>query len=206
MTSMQPLTSSFRDPCSHVCLHEGRYFRVFSKRGTEDLKLFIKSGLGKELMDGGKLVGFAIQQLDDASAIMELETVQFISYPYEWCFAQLRDAALLTLETAMAALRHGMILKDASAYNVAWKDGHAVFLDHGSFTLYEEGSPWRAYKQFIMHFLGPLMLCKHFDSRVLSLLATHLDGIPLDLLNKMLLSLNYFVAVREKPYLCIVKR
>ncbi|MBP5672018.1 MAG: hypothetical protein J6X49_06480 [Victivallales bacterium] len=183
---MQPLASSFRDPCSHVCLHDGHYYRVFSQRGMADLKKFVESSLGEELLAAGKLVGYEIQRLDDISAIMELETIPFISYPYEWCFAQLRDAALLTLETTKAALRHGMILKDASAYNVAWKDGRPLFLDHGSFTIYEEGRPWQAYKQFIMHFLGPLMLCKYFDARLLSLLATHLDGIPLDLLSKML--------------------
>lgn len=126
------------------------------------------------------------------SAVMELETVPFISYPYEWCFEQLRDAALLTLDVAMTSLEHGMILKDASAFNIAWLEGRPVFLDHGSFTRYEEGRPWQAYRQFVMHFLGPLTLCKYFDSRMLSLLSSHLDGIPLDLLGSLLPFSSHF--------------
>ena len=109
------------------------------------------------------------------------ERVPFISYPYEWCFSQLRDAALLTLRLQKLALSHGMTLKDASAYNIQFLNGRPVMIDTLSFTRYEEGLPWVGYRQFCQHFLAPLALISRRDVRLLELLRVHMDGVPLDL-------------------------
>ena len=70
------------------------------------------------------------------------EPVHFISYPYEWSFGQLRDAALLTLELQERALGRGLTLRDASAYNVQFEGGRPVFIDTLSFEPRKEGAPW----------------------------------------------------------------
>jgi hypothetical protein len=114
------------------------------------------------------------------------ERIPFVSYPYEWCFSELRDAALATLEIQRAALRHGMILKDASAYNVQFRNGRPVFIDTLSFARYVEGRPWVAYRQFCQHFLAPLALAAYRDPRLLQMLRVHIDGIPLDLARMLL--------------------
>src|SRR4029453_17201459 len=82
----------------------------------------------------------------------------FVSYPYEWCFGQLRDAALCLLEVQRRALMHGMVLKDASAYNVQFHRGRPIWIDPLSFARYRPGEPWIAYRQFCEHFLAPLLL------------------------------------------------
>ena len=110
----------------------------------------------------------------------------FIAYPYEWCFGQFQAAARTTIQVQKIALEHGMTLKDASAFNVGFREGKAVFFDTLSFTQYEEGTPWAAYRQFCQHFLAPLALMSQVDIRLSSLFRTYLDGIPLDLASKLL--------------------
>ncbi|MBN2168771.1 MAG: SAM-dependent methyltransferase, partial [Actinobacteria bacterium] len=118
--------------------------------------------------------------------IIEPEVVPFISYPYEWCFSQLKDAALTTLAIQKTALSKDMSLKDASAYNIQFKDGKAVLIDTLSFEKYEEGKPWIAYSQFCRHFLAPLQLMAYKDIRLGLLLRNYVDGIPLDLASSLL--------------------
>ena len=92
------------------------------------------------------------------------EPVHFISYPYEWSFGQLQDAALLTLELQERALGRGLTLRDASAYNVQFEGGRPVFIDTLSFEPRKEGAPWMAYRQFCEHFLVPLALMSRVTS------------------------------------------
>lgn len=112
--------------------------------------------------------------------------IPYISYPYEWSFSQLKDAALLTLQIQSLALAHGMTLKDASAYNIQFMKGRPIFIDSLSFEKREEGQPWLAYKQFCQHFLAPLTLITYTDHRLAQLLRFYIDGVPLDLASALL--------------------
>jgi hypothetical protein len=112
--------------------------------------------------------------------------IQFISYPYEWCFSQLKDAAVLTLEIQLLALKHKMMLKDASAYNIQFESGRPVLIDTLSFEERKDGEPWPAYQQFCKHFLAPLTLISKVDSRINQLSRNFIDGIPLDFTSKLL--------------------
>ena len=110
----------------------------------------------------------------------------FISYPYEWSFGQLKDAALATLSIQKRALKAGMSLKDASAYNIQFVRGKATLIDTLSFEIYKEGQPWVAYRQFCQHFLAPLALMALKDVRLNQLLRVYIDGVPLDLASELL--------------------
>lgn len=173
------LASSFRDPAGHVFTDNGEFFREVTPAGWEDYCCLRRSELDRELLRNGLLVPFEEIEQTPQSAILHLQKLSWISYPYEWCFDQLRDAALLTLEVLRTSLRHGMILKDASAYNIAFRGAMPVFIDHGSFAVYREDQPWQGYRQFVMHFLGPLLLLRR-DDRFRALLRSNLDGLDLD--------------------------
>ncbi len=97
-----------------------------------------------------------------------------------------KDAALLTLDIQKRALRHGMILKDASAYNIQFEGGRPIFIDTLSFEKHEAGSPWVAYGQFCSHFLAPIALMAMTDIRLQRLMETFIDGVPLDLAARLL--------------------
>jgi len=186
-----PLGSSFRDPSGYLFRSGGRLLRQVDPAYLPVLKTFEDSGLYAELLEKGLIVAHedadpALSPDGRAARILAPETVPFVSYPYEWCFSQLRDAALATLRIQKLALRRGLSLKDASAYNIQFHRGGPVLIDTLSFEPYVEGSPWVAYRQFCQHFLAPLALMARRDVRLGSLLRTHLDGVPLDLAARLL--------------------
>jgi SAM-dependent methyltransferase len=90
--------------------------------------------------------------------VLRHERVPFVSYPYEWPFGMLKAAALLELDLLLAALDEGLVLKDASPYNVQWRGSRPVFVDVGSFERLREGEPWAGYRQFCTLVLYPLLL------------------------------------------------
>ncbi len=140
--------------------------------------------------------GFKSVLTDTLSArsikILETEKLDFVSYPYEWPFSLLKDAALLTLKIQKKALRFGMTLKDAVGYNVQFHRGRPVFIDLPSLEQYQEGKPWAPYRQFISHFLGPLLLMSRTDLRFRLDLCHFIDGIPLDYISKLLPFSSHF--------------
>jgi hypothetical protein len=123
---------------------------------------------------------------DGAVAVLRPERLPTVSYAYEWSFGQLKDAALLTLEIMRRAMAKGMVIKDASVFNVQFSRGRPVLIDTLSFEKYVEGEPWIAYRQFCEHFLAPLALMALVDVRLRELLRSHIDGVPLDLAARLL--------------------
>ena len=183
--------ASFRDPSGFVFLRDGLICRQVNQAYKEDYDHLVNSGLYDELARDGLLIPHREVSLQyavsgDAYKVIEPEPIPFISYPYEWCFSQIKHAALLTLEIQARALKFGMSLKDGSAYNVQFRNGKPVLLDTLSFERYQEGKPWVAYRQFCQHFLAPLALMSHVDVRLHQLLRVYLDGVPLDLASRLL--------------------
>lgn len=186
------LGASFRDPAGFVFRDaHGTLLRQINKAGAADFELFIESGLYDDLVKKKLLIShkpwtLAAAVTEEAHAVIQPRTVPFISYPFEWSFSQLQDAALLTLKAQQSALKHGFTLKDATAYNVQFLDGRPVLIDTLSFAKYAPGEPWQAYRQFCQHFLAPLALMAHTDLDLSQLLRVYLDGIRLDLAAKLL--------------------
>lgn len=189
--------SSFRDPSGFVYYKGKKVFRQVNRSYKQDFDLLFKSGLYKELVRQRYLLPHKrITKNHSASkkaySTLTTDTISFVSYPYEWAFSQFKDAALLTLQIQNTALRHDMFLKDASGYNIQFIDGKPVLIDILSFQRYKPGYPWVAYRQFCQHFLGPLLLMNLVDVRANQLLKTYLDGIPLDLVSKLLPRRTFF--------------
>jgi hypothetical protein len=178
--------ASFRDPRGFVFTREGTLYRQISRAHAPDYDLLMTSGLYGSLIDDGALIAHeevdpALSVTPDAYRVIRPERVPFVSYPYEWGFSQLRDAALLTLSVQSEAMSHDMTLRDATAFNITFHGGRPVLLDTTSLGVLEEGEPWVAYRQFCQHFVAPLALMAYRDVRLGQLSRVHLDGIPLDL-------------------------
>jgi hypothetical protein len=191
MSSDQLLAASFRDPGGFLFSRDGTLYRQINLVGKDDYDHFMDSGLYQALMDAGVLIPHQEVDVDPplphlAYKVIQPEKVPFISYPYEWCFGQLQDAALATLKLQKTALQFGMSLKDASAYNIQFVRGQPMLIDTLSFEVYREGKPWDAYRQFCQHFLAPLALMAHRDVRLSQLLRVYIDGVPLDLASQLL--------------------
>ena len=183
--------ASFRDPSGFVYEADGRLYRQVHRSYERHYDALISSGLYDTLVAKDMLVRHVEVQAgsergDDAARVLMPDRIPYVSYPYEWCFSQLKDAALLTLEMQALSLGRGMTLKDASAFNVQFVGSRPVFIDTLSFEQYVEGAPWVAYRQFCQHFLAPLALMSCVDSRMAHLWRSYLDGIPLDFASRLL--------------------
>ena len=185
------LSASFRDPSGFLFSRNGILYRQINRAYAEDYARLMDSGLYEKLVKANLLISHvetdqAPAESEAAFKVIQPERAPFISYPYEWSFSQLKDAALATLSIHKRALKLGMSLKDASAYNIQFVHGKAMLIDTLSFEVYKEGEPWTAYKQFCQHFLAPLALMSYRDVRLSQLLRVYIDGVPLDLASELL--------------------
>lgn len=171
----RPDPGSFRDPLSRVVVDGDRVLRIVRGRGITDLEAVFSSGYIDEAVASGQVIptkrtdasglpdgvlerlGWADESADDV-LVVEHERLPVISYPYEWTFSMLRDAALLQLDVGLAAFDRGLGVKDATPYNVQFKGSRPVFIDVGSFEELDPGSPWYGYRQFCEMYLNPLLL------------------------------------------------
>jgi len=182
--------SSFRDPSGFVYYKNSKIYRQINWCYKHNYDYFLNTGLKDELINKNLIIRFTettdAENNNNYYKIIEAEKLSHITYPYEWCFSQLKDAALTTLNIQRKALDYNMVLKDASAYNIQFWQGIPILIDILSFEKYEEGSPWRAYKQFCEHFLCPLLLIKYKSADLNHLSKIFIDGIPLKLTSELL--------------------
>lgn len=176
---------SFRDPDTRVFHHGGAVFRALTARAAADWRRLSGARFYGGLTGQGRLIGTReVTGREDLpalaprwAAVLEHARIPVVSYPYEWSFGMLRDAALLQLDVTLAALGEQMTLKDATPFNVQWLGTRPTFIDLGSFTAYEPGAPWAGYRQFCETFLYPLFLQAYRNVPFHPWLRGRLDGI-----------------------------
>jgi hypothetical protein len=145
------LSASFRDPSGFLFQRDGHLYRQVNQVCQADYDRLISSSLYQKLVKQRLLIPHAEMTVAPAAPeisykVIQPERIPFISYPYEWSFSQLKDAALLTLKIHRVALQAGMVLKDASAYNIQFMHGAPILIDTLSFAAYHPGDPWVAYR------------------------------------------------------------
>ncbi|MGE0553668.1 MAG: class I SAM-dependent methyltransferase [Gemmatimonadales bacterium] len=157
--------ASYRDPAGQVHIRDGRVLRTVRPAGLANYQAARASGFLAEAVAAGKLIageevdrGLLADEAPDAKLVIEHPRLRFVSYPYEWSFPALRDAALLTLDLHLEALANGLSLSDASAYNIQFVGAKPVFIDYLSLIEYQPGQVWLGYRQFCEQFLNPLLL------------------------------------------------
>jgi SAM-dependent methyltransferase len=189
MSVWEPVSSSYRDPAGFMIADHGVYKRVVTAHGMEDYELYLASGLHEELTRENLTLDFreeaTLRSPKDWVRLLVPDQLEFVSYPFEWSFDQLKDAALLTLRIQSKALARGLSLKDASPFNVQFRGAKPVFIDTLSFQRRPAG-PWIAYEQFCKHFLAPLFLMSYVEPDANRQMKVHLDGFPLDRTSRLL--------------------
>jgi len=177
---------SFRDRSARVFIQDGDVLRGLNDRALDQWNTLSATRFFRRFVDEGGLI--PTERVQDPrqsllavegewAAVLRHERVPFVSYPYEWSFGMLRDAALLQLDLLLAALDEGMTLKDASAYNVQWRGVRPVFVDIASFERRPAGEPWIGYRQFCQLFLYPLLLTAYRDIPFHPWLRGSLEGV-----------------------------
>ena len=187
---------SYRDPDGFVFFQGDRVFRALTKDGLASYHDFRQSPLSQWLEEEDWIT--RTWEIDSASAgaiaakfpeitgVIEQSRIPFISYPYEWSFDMLKDAALHTLDLLLHSSRHGLTLKDATAYNIQFPGCRPILIDLLSIAKYVPGNPWLGYTQFCQQFLFPLALTAHKGIHFQPLLRSYIEGIPLDVMKSLL--------------------
>ena len=161
---MKQIPGSFRDPSASVFTFEGRIIRKINKVGNEKIELFATSKILEESIKQKYLIDTWIVEEQDlkkkfnSDFLLEHKKIPFISYPYEWSFEQLKDAALHHLDFNIFLLEKNFQLSDATAYNIQFIGNKPIFIDAMSIEKYEEGSNWNGHNQFCQQFLNPLII------------------------------------------------
>lgn len=159
---------SFRDPSSRVWRDGEHIRRGLDATAATDFETVAASRFFTSAMVDGSIVG--TRTVEGASpdgrewaTVLEHDRIPVITYPHEWSFTMLQDAALLTLRLVRAAIDEDITTKDATAYNVQFVGARPVFIDVPSFEPYRPGEAWWGYRQFCQMFLFPLMFTAYKD-------------------------------------------
>ncbi|WP_125911787.1 class I SAM-dependent methyltransferase [Kiloniella majae] len=193
MTKPAILDGSFRDPAGQVHELGGRIFRTVTQYGASAFSKVHATGFLTALADAGDLVPYEIvhdpeitKLFPHAEYVLEHKRLDYISYPYEWPFSLLKEAALLHLSIAIQALEKDIVLTDASAYNVQFVSSKPIFIDHLSFKPYTDREYWVGHRQFCEQFLNPLLLRAKLDIPHNSWFRGAQEGITNEDLSKIL--------------------
>jgi len=191
-------------------------YRSFKQEDSEAVQLFLRSSAYRRLIEQELLI--EAQLVDDmtSEALADAEEIKgrvyirhprlrFISYPYEWTAGMLHDAARCTLRVQSALMEQGYTLKDASAYNVQFdicaSGPKPIFIDLGSVVhLGDTGGLWLPYRQFLSHFLLPLLLYQAIGYDFKSSLLADVDGLAPEQAYRILGPLRRLLP----PYLTLV--
>ena len=170
----------------------GEVVRAFTAVGAKDIeKVWKKPSIQNALASGelieSNLVSPSSVGLNDPwVTAMTHPLIPFISYPYEWTFSMLKDAAQLQLKLTRETLADGIGLKDATPYNVQFIGSRPQFIDAGSFEKRRKGDPWYGYRQFCEMYLYPLMMQGYLGVGFQQFLRGSVNGISPDTMRKLL--------------------
>lgn len=175
---------SYRDRDGFMVQRPSGWRRYVGFSYAERYQQLMRSGLYQKLVTEGLLIPHVELDMDETEKnrfyrILVPERIPFISLPYEWTAEQWKEATLTFLRINTLCMEQGMILKDATPFNLTFYQGHCVFFDTLSFDTYTDGDPWIAYRQFCEMMLGPVSLMYFNDTDWGRLTVSQINGLSL---------------------------
>ncbi len=170
----------------------GEVVRAFTAIGAKDIEKVWKKPSIQNALASGELIESNLVEPSSVGlnepwvTAMTHPLIPFISYPYEWTFSMLKDAAQLQLKLTRETLADGIGLKDATPYNVQFIGSRPQFIDAGSFEKRRKGDPWYGYRQFCEMYLYPLMMQGYLGVGFQQFLRGSVNGISPDTMRKLL--------------------
>lgn len=140
---------------------KNRIFRAINAEAVDKVKDIFKSGMIEELTENNLIPKSWITdyKLEGYGLVTEHAKIDVVSYPYEWTFSMLKDAALTVLKVNEIARKYNYQTHDCHAFNIVLDGMHPKYVDLGSFIKIEEGyRGWVAYEEFIRSYYYPLKI------------------------------------------------
>lgn len=186
--------ASFRDPDGHVFFYNSEVYRTLTLDAARRMEDLLKLPFVKRSVIEGGVIDTKILEATKifpkdflvTEYVLWHEKIPSVTYPFEWTFSMLKDAARLTLDLMSDLLENNFILKDGTAWNICFYKGKPCFYDILSIDTYVEGQPWEGFSQFLQEFLYPLMIQSYQGIDFQPLWRSTLQGVPVNLLYKTL--------------------
>jgi hypothetical protein len=122
-------------------------------------------------------VGDVVPQVKGQAEDARPGPVPVVTYPDEWTFGSLRDAALLVLRLLRQGLAEGVMCTTGSAFDVQFHGMRPVLSAPGAFRPRKSGEGWPGQVSFCRTFLRPLLLSADHGIPFQPLLRGCPDGI-----------------------------
>ncbi|MFL2851644.1 MAG: class I SAM-dependent methyltransferase [Candidatus Pelagibacter sp.] len=185
---------SFRDPDARVAYLNDSVYRIVYPNGFRKFELIKKvlqiKSIAEYLIDTVEIDKEELRLLelenDENVKVFKHKKIDYISYPYEWSFHRLKDAALHHLNLHINLLKNDATLIDAYSYNIQFNNYSPIFIDLMSIKEYSEGEFWTGHKQFCESFLNPLVLKSKLGINYNNWFKGNLEGIDTGELSKLL--------------------
>lgn len=126
--------------------HVSFYRSLFEEK---DIQALFERGLVETHMTSLSLGSYPL--------VLKHKRIHFKSYPMEWNFEMLKDAALMVCDLGLALWEQGLTFKDAHPWNILFNGSRPVFVDWGSIGPRADEQEW-PYLEFRAWFLFPLYL------------------------------------------------
>lgn len=183
-------SGSFRDPSGYVFVSDDMVIRTVNPSAAKYFQSVLSSKVIDILTKQGLMIDTEVNPPLEVpkhffegargelpAFLLKHPKLPFISYPYEWTFTQLKDASLAHLKLQLMAFENGVVLSDATPYNMQFVHGKPVHIDVLSLQPYKQGEPWAAYNQFCRLFLLPLLIEAWAGLPFQGFLRASLDGV-----------------------------
>ena len=138
------------DPVGFLFKYKGNIFRAIHSDSEDDIKFLFQSGAIDELQEANLIPRTIISdfQLEGYELVLEHEKIDVISFPTEWSFTMLKEAALLVLKVNKILLKYGFETFDPHGYNVLFDHAIPKYIDFGSFGRKSTKKYWRGKDNF----------------------------------------------------------
>lgn len=150
-----------RDNVGRVFYLEGRVFRAINTDSVNKVRKILSCGLIDELVKE-RLFPKTTEtnyKLNGYGLVLEHQKINCLTYPYEWSFYMLKDAALTILKVNLIAKKYDYQIKDGHGFNIMFDYATPMFVDLGSFVEIDDNyNGWSVYESFIRHLYYPLRI------------------------------------------------
>lgn len=179
---------SFRDPEGFVFKQNNKIFRAVKKNNYKFFLNLINMQWFKDFAKEEKIqntyfieynYNLDATKLSNDYFILEHKEFFLPIFANEMCSSQLYESALLTLDILDQAIDNNIIIKDASAWNIIFENSKPKFIDITSFEKWDGNYIWRAYGQFVRHFIVPLAINKYKNIPISFIFNNYRDGIDI---------------------------
>jgi len=138
-----------------------RIFRAINDDANDRVKALFDFGLIDELVEENLFPKswMTDYKLDGYDLIIEHTKIFPVTYPYEWSFSMLKDAAITALKVNIIAKKYGYQTHDCHAFNVVFDGIQPKYVDLGSFVKIEDDfNGFIDYEGFLRSYYYPLKI------------------------------------------------